>query len=174
MNSVWRPDDSLLDRNAKGEVRAARRVTDVLRKRGIRATNRITTSRDPGIAAATADLKRTGMPAGVQQWQLPLAQPLENLAVFISRMKPGVAVPEHAHSVWVFRIVIQGSVKYGRKTLKPGEWMLVPPGQVYSISAGPTGCTVLYGHCVVKPPLPPPTPPGPKRGGQSRSGGVGQ
>ena len=139
MSPDWRPDDSLPDRNAKGEVKGARRVSDVLRKRGIRAGNRVTTSRDPGMAAVRQDLKRTGMPTGVEQWQLPVALPLENVLVFTSRMKSGAAVPEHAHRVWVFRVVM-------------------PPGQSYSSQAGPDGCVILYAHCVV---TPPPRPPGP-------------
>ena len=69
----WRPDDSLLDRNAKGELKGARKVNEVLRKGGIRRANRVTTSRDPGMTAAKNALKRTGMPAGVEQWQLPVA-----------------------------------------------------------------------------------------------------
>ena len=156
--SAWRPDDSLLDRGAKGEVKGARRVSDVLRQRGIRAANQIVTSRDTGVAGAQRDLKRTGMPAGVEQWQLPLVTPLDNVLVFISRMKPGAAVPAHAHRVWVFRVVISGTLKYARKTLKPGDWMLVPPGKVYAIQAGSGGCTILYAHCA---PTGPPGPPGP-------------
>src|SRR6266568_3254223 len=73
--SQWRPDDSLLDRNAKGELKGARKVNEVLRKGGIRRANRVTTSRDPGMTAAKNALKRTGMPAGVEQWQLPVALP---------------------------------------------------------------------------------------------------
>ena len=156
--SQWRPDDSLLDRNAKGELKGARKVNEVLRKGGIRRANRVTTSRDPGMTAAKNALKRTGMPAGVEQWQLPVALPLDNLLVFTSRMKRGAAVPEHVHRVWVFRVIITGSLKYGGQTLKPGDWMLVPPGQSYSIQAGPDGCVILYAHCVV---TPPPRPPGP-------------
>jgi len=154
--SAWRPDDSLLDRGPKGEVKGTRRVSDVLRQRGIRAANQITTSRDTGMAAAQRDLKRTGMPAGVEQWQVPIVTPLDNVLVFISRMKPGTAVPPHVHRVWVFRVVISGTLKFGRKTLRPGDWMLVPPGREYSIQAGSGGCTVAYAHCA-----PGPTPPGP-------------
>ena len=160
MSPDWRPDDSLLDLNAKGEAKGARRVTDVLRKRGIRPSNRITTSRDPGLAAVRNDLKRTGMPTGVEQWQLPVALPLPNVLVFTSRMKAGAKVPEHAHRVWVFRVIMEGSLLYERKTLKAGDWMLVPPGQSYAIQAGPGGCTILYAHCLTTPPKP---GPGPKR-----------
>ena len=160
-----RPDDSLLDRNAKGQIKGAARVADVLRKRGMRAAKQITTSRDPGMAAARNDLKRTGMAAGTEHWQLPVEVPIDGVVMFITRMKAGVAIPEHAHRVWVFRVVIAGSVKYGRKTLKPGDWMLVPPERRYSIVGGPSGCTMFYAHCVVGPPPPPgPRPqPGPSR-----------
>jgi anti-sigma factor ChrR (cupin superfamily) len=157
VSSNWRPDDSLLRRDAKGQYKAAKRVRDALRKNKVQAENRITTSRDPGMAAAQRALKRTGMPTGVQQWQLPVAQPLDNLMITIVRMKPDAMVPMHAHKVWVFRFIIQGSLKYGNRTLKPMDWMLVPPGQSYSITAGPDGCTILYGHCS---PIGPP-PPGP-------------
>jgi quercetin dioxygenase-like cupin family protein len=165
MSSGWRPDDSLLDRNSKGQVKGARRVNDVLRKGGIRAANRITTSRDQGMSAARTALKRTGMPTGVEQWQLPVALPLEGVLVFISRMKPGAVVPLHAHRVWVFRIVISGSLKYAGKTLKPGDWMLVPPGKEYTIEAGPKGCVICYAHCL---PPGPPGPVGPPEPGPSR------
>jgi hypothetical protein len=149
----------MLKRSAKGQYRAAQRVRDALRRNKIDAKDRITTSRDKGMAAAQRSLKRTQMPRGVEQWQLPLAQPLDFLMVTITRMKPGVVVPTHSHQVWVFRFIAQGSLKYGKTTLKALDWMLVPPNQPYSISAGPEGCTVLYGHCGPVGP-PPPGPPG--------------
>jgi quercetin dioxygenase-like cupin family protein len=163
-----RPDDSLLDRNAKGQINGAARVADVLRKRGMRAANQVTTSRDTGMAAARNDLKRTGMAAGTEHWQLPVEVPIDGVVMFITRMKPGVAIPEHAHRVWVFRVVITGSLKYGRKTLKPGDWMLVPPGKRYAVVAGAGGCTVFYAHCIGPlPPGPGPRPtPGPSRQAQ--------
>jgi quercetin dioxygenase-like cupin family protein len=114
------------------------------------------------MAAARNDLKRTGMPAGVEQWQLPVTLPLENVLVFISRLKPGATVPLHAHNVWVFRVIISGSLVYGRKTLKAGDWMLVPPGEEYAFTAGKDGCTIFYAHCMVRNPPIGPTP-GPKR-----------
>ena len=159
MSSNWRPDDSPLKPNAKGQYRAAQRVRDALRKNKVQATDRITTSRDPGMAAAQRSLKRTGMPVGSQSWQLPVAHPLDNLMITITRMRPGATVETHTHKVWVFRFIIQGSLKYGKRTLRPLDWMLVPPGEPYSVTAGPEGCVILYGHCDPIPP--PPGPPGP-------------
>src|SRR5690242_9146987 len=156
MSPRWQPDDSILDLNRKGEVKAARRAKDVLRKHGITVGDRILTSRDRGMAAVSAELKQTGLPAGVQHWQLPVALgSADEVVLFISRMKPGAVVPEHAHKVVVFRIVMSGTRRYGRRTLKAGDWMYVPPGQSYAVEAGPEGCIILYGHC---PPVPWPFP----------------
>ena len=163
MSGKWRPDDSLLDRNAKGATKGAQRVRAALTSSGIRSTNRITTSRDKGMAAAQRSLKRTGMPTGVQQWQLPISHPIDGLLVFKSELKARTVVPEHAHDVWVFRVIIEGSVKSNGVTLKAGDWMLVPPGQTYSITAGPTKCVILYAHCKVNPPPAPGPTPGPTR-----------
>ena len=146
MSREWRPDDSLLDRNAKG-VKGAQRVRAALRKSGVRPSRGITTSRDPGMAAAQKELKRTGMPDGVQQWQLPIAQPIESLLIFKSEMKPRTVVPEHAHDVWVFRVILQGTLKANGVTLRAGDWMLVPPGQRYSLQSGASKCIILYAHC---------------------------
>jgi anti-sigma factor ChrR (cupin superfamily) len=155
VSTNWRPDDSLLERNAKGQFKGAQRVREALRQNKVQAANRITTSRDPGMAAARRTLKRTAMPTGVEQWQLPVPQPLDNLMITITRMRPGVTVPTHSHKVWVFRFIIQGSLKYGNKTLRAMDWMLVPPNQPYSITAGPEVCIILYGHCVPIGPAPP-------------------
>jgi quercetin dioxygenase-like cupin family protein len=78
-----------------------------------------------------------------------------DILFFVSRVKPGAKVPEHAHKQAIFRVVIDGSLKYGSKTLKAADWMLVPAGQVYSIQAGPEGCTIFYAHI----PWPWPWPP---------------
>lgn len=159
MSAAWRPDDSLLDINPKGESKGGRRVRAALRKHGVRVGRRIVTSRDTGMSAARNELKRTGMPKGFEQWQLPIPHPLENLVVMIGRMKPNARVERHSHKVWVFRYIIQGSLKIDGKTLRAGDWMLIPPGVPYELQAGPQGCTPLYAHCLPPPP-PPPGPPG--------------
>lgn len=155
MSPRWQPDDSVLDVNRKGEVKAARRGKDVLRKHRITAGDGILTSRDRGMAAVNAELKQSGLPAGVQHWQLPVALgSLDEVVCFISRMKPGARVPEHAHKVGVFRIVMSGTLRYGRQALKAGDWMYVPPGRAYSVEAGPDGCSIFYGHWPIPWPFP--------------------
>lgn len=147
MSPEWRPDDSMLDRNPKGEVKGARRAKDALRKQGLAIGDRILTSKDRGMSAVSKALKQAGLPAGVQHWQLPVTLGgSEDVVCFISRMKPRARVPEHAHRVAVFRVVMSGTFRYGARTFKAGDWMLVPPGQTYSIEAGPEGCVIFYGH----------------------------
>jgi quercetin dioxygenase-like cupin family protein len=147
MSSEWRPDDSLMKVGTKGGVQGARRVVAALRKNGVHYGKGVITSRDKGVAAAQRDLKREGMPRGVESWQIPIVfRPTGDILTFITRMKPGATVPAHSHDHSVVRFVFKGSLKYGRMTLKVGDWMYVPAGQVYSVTAGPTGCSITYGH----------------------------
>ncbi len=147
MSSNWRPDDSLMKADSKGRVQGARRVVDALHKNGVSYGKRVITSRDKGVAAAQRDLKRQGMPAGVASWQIPVVfRPSGDVLGFVTRMQPGASVPTHSHDHSVVRFVFKGSLKYGRKTLKVGDWMFVPPGQEYSVTAGIDGCSILYGH----------------------------
>ncbi len=147
MSSEWRPDDSLSERDQKGEVRGARRIKNALTKNKVRLGKGVITSRDTGMAAVRRDLKRTGLPRGVEHWQMPIMLGQGgDIVCFTSRLKPGTKVPEHAHKQAVFRVVIEGELKTGRKTLKAGDWMLVPAGQIYSVQAGPTGCKIFYAH----------------------------
>jgi anti-sigma factor ChrR (cupin superfamily) len=147
----------LSERNPKGELNGARRIIDALQKNKVRLGKGVITSRDTGMAGVRRDLKRTGLPPGVEHWQMPvvLGQGGDFLC-FISRLKPGTKVPEHAHrGVGVFRVVLDGELKYGRKTLKRGDFMFVPGGVDYAVQAGSTGCVIFYGHF----PWPIPWPP---------------
>src|SRR2546426_5501682 len=145
VSSEWRPDDSLLERGENDEVRGTRRVKDALEKHGIRYGDRVITSRDKGMDEVKGDLKRSGMPPGVEQWQVPIVvKPSGEALSFTGRMEAGAEVPEHVHKHPVFRIVIEGSLEYGDLTLKPGDWMFVPAGQAYSLKAGPEGFSTFY------------------------------
>jgi quercetin dioxygenase-like cupin family protein len=137
MSSNWRPDDSLNERDNNGELKGARAIRAALRRNGVRLGKGVITSRDPGIAKVTRDLKRSGMPEGVQQWLLPLiVGPQDGVLYFRSELNAGAVVPSHSHVHSVFRVVIDGELKFGRKTLKAGDWMYVPAGVPYSIAAG--------------------------------------
>jgi quercetin dioxygenase-like cupin family protein len=150
MSSNWRPDDSLMKADAKGHVQGAHRVSDALKKRGVRYGKGVITSRDKGVAATQRDLEREGMPKGVRSWQIPIVfRPSGDVLGFMTRMNKGATVPAHSHDHAVVRIVFKGSLKYGRVTLKAGDWMIVPAGVEYSVTAGIDGCSILYAHCPV-------------------------
>ena len=156
MSPEWQPDDSLSDPVGKGkrEIKGTKRIKDALK--GV-AVNRIITSRDTRIGKIQKTLKRPAkdLPRGVEHYQLPVALGRqEDVLSFMSHIKPGIKVGDHSHKkVTVFRVVIQGSMESAGVTLGPGDWMLVPPGQPYSVEAGPEGCVTYYAHF---------TPPRPK------------
>jgi anti-sigma factor ChrR (cupin superfamily) len=148
MSTRYRPDDSLSERNQKGELNGARRIIDALKKNNVHLGKGVITSRDTGMAAVKRDLKRTGLPKGVEHWQMPIVLGRDgDILCFISRLKPGTRVPEHAHEgIAVFRVVLDGELIYGRKTFRSGDFILIPGGVSYSVSAGPQGCTIFYSH----------------------------
>jgi hypothetical protein len=161
MSADWRPDDSLSERDSTGQVRGVLRITDALRKNKVSLGTGVITSRDRGMAAVRRDLKRTGLPRGVEQWLMPVVVADGNFLFFISRLKPNTKVPRHAHDdIDVLRIIIKGELKVGRVTLKPGDFMLALRGVAYATQAGPQGCIIAYGHIT-----PPPPGPGPGPGG---------
>ena len=147
MSSNWRPDDSLYEPGDDGVINGARRVREALRKHKVEFGDRILTSRDEGVAEAQEELRRTPMPAGVEQWQVPIvAGAGQDVLWFRSKMAPGAKVPQHSHKTGLFRIVIEGTLKVGEVELKPGDWMFVPAGKPYSLEAGLDGCLVMYPH----------------------------
>lgn len=151
--SEWRgPDDSFLtEKDASGVNKGTRRVRAALRRHSVPETERILTSQDPLLQDLRDEMKRDekDLPHGVEQWQLPIVLPLEDVALFMSEIAPDTTVPEHAHpDVWVFRVVIEGEVEVGDVTLGPGDWMLVPPGMRYSLKTKKKKLKVFYGHCL--------------------------
>lgn len=144
MKSKWRPDDSFVNKQA-GVIKGVKRINDALKKRRVRAGQGIRTSRDTGIAAVRGDLKRTTMPTGFQQWQLPVALgPDQDVLAFVTAVEPDAELPEHSHKVDLFRVIIHGSVFHKGKELTAGHWMSVKKGEKYGLKAGPTGCYMLH------------------------------
>ena len=144
MTSDWRPDDSLSERNKKGQKKGALRINAALRRNKVRLGKGVITSRDPGIAKVTRDLKRTGMPPGVQSWLLPIH--FAGIHWVLTCYDAGTVVPMHAHAHDSLRVVFSGELKFGRKTLKQGDWMFVPKGQAYSVRALSSQVCILYPH----------------------------
>jgi redox-sensitive bicupin YhaK (pirin superfamily) len=159
----------LSERDAKGQVRGVQRINAALRKNKVSVGKGITTSRDKGMAAVRRDLKRTGMPRGVEQWQEPIVVADGDFLFFTSRLKPNTKVPRHSHEgIDVVRVVIEGHLQIGDLVLGPGDSMLVLRGEEYAIQAGKDGCTVFYGHIRVPGPRPMPTPTPPTKAGVRR------
>jgi len=84
LSTTWRPDDSFLDKE-QGELKGVRRVMDALEKHGVRPRGGVLTSQDRGVEATRDDLRRTHMPAGFRQFQLPVVLgPYKNILVFMT------------------------------------------------------------------------------------------
>jgi quercetin dioxygenase-like cupin family protein len=144
VSTHWRPDDSSLAMTKTGQIVGAPKTKAAQKKFRIRG-DKVMTSKDKGVSGARLSLRRPGSPNGVSSWQLPIV-PGGNSLIFHSKLKPGAKVPMHSHNCDVFRVVVKGSLKYGRKLLGPGEWMHVPAGEAYEVEAGPQGCVVFYTH----------------------------
>jgi ChrR Cupin-like domain len=136
-----------MDTDPTGRTRGAQWIIETLNKHKVRYGNEVITSRDKRVIAVQKDLKRTGMPPGVEQWLIPMVfHPAGEVLSFTGRMRKNAKVPPHSHKFGVARIIIKGSLKYGRVTLKVGDWMFVPAGVDYAVTAGPDGCSTLYHH----------------------------
>ena len=143
MSSNWRPDDSFIEKEG-GELKGVKRVKEALSKRGIESRG-VVTSRDEGIDEVRAELRRTTMPPGLEQWQIPLALgPAEDVVGFMTHGAPGAKIPIHAHKCDLFRIVVGGSVRYNDKELFVGDWMYVKEGEKYELEAGAFGFIIFH------------------------------
>jgi quercetin dioxygenase-like cupin family protein len=151
MSPSWRPDDSFLEREGR-DFKGATRVRNALKKAGVRGGRQILTSRDKGIAETRDDLKRTRAPKGFQQWQLPVVLGRDrDIMVFKTVAAPDAVLPAHSHKVDLFRVVISGSAFYRGQELTAGDWMFVPSGATYELTAGPGGFIILHGYCLTGP-----------------------
>ena len=138
----WQPDDTFHD-IVDGEYKGVRRVKAVWEKYRNNLTGRIFHSREPLIKEMVEELQRDTLPTGFKQWQLPIVLGLNGDPVlgFITVGEPNAKIPRHRHEKdSLFRIVISGSVFFGDVELTAGDWMFVPKGKAYSLTAGPLGC----------------------------------
>ena len=141
MNSKWRPDDSFLTKK-DGEQAGARRIREVLLRHGFEP-GQILTSRDKGMEEVVNELKRTNMPPGVEQWQLPVA--IAGTFAFRTVAEPDAVIPDHSHRANLFRVVVSGTAIYRDVELTAGDWMLVPKGKSYSLrAAGNPGFSINH------------------------------
>jgi quercetin dioxygenase-like cupin family protein len=147
----WRPDDSFHD-IVEGEFKGVLRVKKALKELNVDLGSRVFTSRDRLIPELEERLRRTTLPKGFQQWQLPIVLGGSSNPVmsFVTVGSPGAKIPEHSHANdTLLRVVLNGSIiirtdDHEDLELFPGDWMYVPTGLTYSFIAGRLGCSVMH------------------------------
>jgi quercetin dioxygenase-like cupin family protein len=137
----WKPDDSEIEGRTGGQ-----RIKAALKKRRINITNRVITSRDPGMDEVRNDLRRPNMPPGIESWMLPFILEGGSVVAFLTVAQPGAVVPIHSHKRDLIRFVVSGSIITNGIELKSGDWMFVPKGTEYGYSAGLNPGAIVY-HC---------------------------
>ena len=140
MGSEWKPDDRFLENKRSG----GRERVDAALKR----PDRIVTSRDEGMDDIRFRLRRENMPPGWDTWQLPVYLMSEATFFFLTSSAPGAILPSHGHKVPQFRMVLSGGLLYNGIELRSRDWMYIPPGEEYSLSASlnPGGCVHMYAY----------------------------
>jgi hypothetical protein len=98
--------------------------------------DKIVTSKDPRAKKLRQLLSTNNAPRGFKKFQLPFAffQPTN---MYVTEGAPGAEVAEHAHTEGPgMRYIVEGSIKLGRHTLGPGDWVYIPAGAAYSFRVG--------------------------------------
>jgi len=130
------PDESILDENE---------IESILREHGLTLSETVT-SRSPRMDEVTYAMRRRNQPDGWLSWQLPAYLKSKTSTFFLSAGAPGAILPGHAHEFGQFRIVLSGGVIFNGVELKSGDWMYIPAGKPYSLTASlnPGGGTTHY------------------------------
>jgi quercetin dioxygenase-like cupin family protein len=140
---AWQPDDSFLD-VVNGEMKGVTKVKTHLANHG-RKWDKIYTSQDQDIDKIRQELVNEKAAPGFKQWQLPVALgPKHDVVAFMTVADPGAVVPSHAHKVEVFRLIVSGTAYYNGVPLTAGDWMVVPAGESYSLTAADNPGYVSY------------------------------
>lgn len=142
----WQPDDSFHDL-INGEYKGVLRVKEALKKLKLSLGDKIVTSRDPQMAKLMEELRRTTLPEGFEQWQLPiiLGGGERPVMSFITVGQPNAKLPLHKHrNDTLLRIVLSGSIIYKNIELITGDWMYIPTGLAYGFAAGRLGCVIMH------------------------------
>jgi quercetin dioxygenase-like cupin family protein len=140
---AWQPDDSFLD-VVNGEMKGVTKVKTHLANHG-RRLGKIYTSQDKDIETIRKELANEKAAPGFQQWQLPVALgPKQDVVAFMTVADPGAVVPSHAHKVDVFRLIVSGTAYHNGVALTAGDWMVVPAGESYSLTAADNPGYVSY------------------------------
>jgi hypothetical protein len=108
-------------------------------------TRRIVTSQDEVVRKhAYETLAVHNVPEGFTKTRLPVF--FEGATtLYISSAAPGATVEPHSHDEGDgIRVMLTGSIRFGERELRAGDWMFGPAGQKYEFTVGPTGASMFY------------------------------
>jgi hypothetical protein len=135
---------------ASSEFKDGLLVQKALKELGLTFGDKIVTSRDSFMPALLKKLRKTTLPDGFEQWQLPIVLGGAGdcpVMLFMTIGHPNAKVLNHRHkNDSLFRIVLSGSIIYKGTELFAGDWIYIPRGHRYSFTAGRFGfgCVVMH------------------------------
>jgi len=101
-------------------------------------------------AATVAGLPRQDLAPGVTYTQL-WTEGRSFAGVF--HLEPDAVIPEHTHTFHCHHVwTLTGDVRILDRTLAPGSYAYVAPGQPHDLVAGPDGATAFYLYLVTATP----------------------
>lgn len=101
-------------------------------------------------AAEVAGLPRRELSPGVTYAQLWL-EGRSFAGVF--HLEPGASIDEHTHTTHCHHVwTLQGEVRILGRSLTPGSYAYVAPGEPHDLVAGPEGATAFYLYLVTTTP----------------------
>ncbi len=101
-------------------------------------------------AATVADLPRRNLSPGVTYATL-WAEGRSFAGVFW--LEPGAVIAEHTHQFHCHHVwTLEGQVSILERSLDPGSYAYVAPGQPHDLVAGPEGATAFYLYLVTSTP----------------------
>jgi hypothetical protein len=127
------------------KILTGKEIDERLEEHGL-SLKEIITSRSPGMDEVRYGMRRRKQPDGWLSWQLPAYLKSKTSTFFLSAGAPGAILPGHAHEFGQFRIVLSGGVIFNGVELRSGDWMYIPAGKPYSLTASlnPGGATTHY------------------------------
>lgn len=130
--------------NAMTFAQGLQRIKEAAKSSGLEVGKGIVTSRDSAALKASLALAISNVPGGFKKWQLPVYMDGPS-QMFFSIGAPDTEVPSHSHDEGDgLRVIVSGSILYGKQELTQGDWMFVPKGTKYQFKVGPAGAGMFY------------------------------